>query len=45
MMPEAVAPWPGVSMAPNGLVAFALSIVMVLVPMVDDTPSWSNANA
>ena len=41
--PDTVSPWPGVSMVPNGLVAWALSQVMVRDPSAVIVPSASRA--
>ncbi len=37
-LPDIVAPWPGVSIAPNGSVAAALFTVMVFVPRSSEVP-------
>src|SRR5437667_4378383 len=44
-VPDTVAPCPGVSMVPNGLVACALSTVMVRVPKSTATPALLRAMA
>src|SRR5215469_12887741 len=45
MTPDTVAPWAGVSMAPNGATDPALLHVIVLVPSAVTCPSASLANA
>src|SRR5580704_18282513 len=42
---DTIAPWPGVSIAPNGSVAAALFTVMVFVPRSRETPDLFVATA